>query len=486
MSSSPSGIDDDQAPRGRPTDAIPTVQKLAYSVGMLVNNLQAAALPALLVSLNLGLKMDARLVGLIASVPRFFDAVSDPMMGYISDNTSTRWGRRRPYILVGAIAAGLVFGLMWQLPTDHMQNFFWTFLVASVVYFLAYTVYATPFVAFGYEMTDDYHERTRLHAFANTIGQLPWLAVPWFYWTMSNQDWFAEQFSGAQFLAAWVGGTICILGVVPALFCREKPLEAVATHAQKIDGSFWRHTVDFFKGLIASFQCGPFVRLCAATFLVFNGYQLGVGFTLYVLQFYIYGGNPEVAGKLYGTYFTTVSICTLAVIPLTGWIATRIGKRETFFVTISLSLVGYALKWFCYSPDWPYLLLASCPFIAFGTGSLFTLMASMISDVCDVDELESRERREGVFAAIYWWMVKVGMALAMFLTGIFLHVAGFVVDSPTPQTDATMFWLRVIDVGVPLATSALAIWIMTGYTVTEARANEVRRLLAQRQATAED
>lgn len=464
-----------------PEDRISIVQKSAYSVGMLVNNLQAAALPALMVILNLGLKIDARWVGVIAFVPRLFDAVSDPMMGYISDNTESRWGRRRPYIFVGAIVAGLIFALMWQLPPGYSKNFyFWTFLVASVLYFLAYTVFATPFVAFGFEMTSDYHERTRLHTFANTVGQLPWLAVPWFYWLMSS-EYFDNQVHGARVLALWVGGAICLLGVVPAIFCRER-MSPVNTNAveQGTNTTFWANMADFFRGLIASFRCRPFVKLCAATFLVFNGYQLGVAFTIYVLQFYIYGGDAEVAGRLYGTYFTAVSICTLAVIPLTGWIATRLGKRETFLLTISLSLIGYALKWFCYSPDHPYLLLVSCPFIAFGTGSLFTLMASMVSDVCDFDEQVSGERREGMFAAIYWWMVKVGMAIAGLFVGIFLHLAGFDVEVSEPQSEQTMFWIRVIDVGIPLATSAIAIWIMSAYEISETRAHEIREALERR------
>jgi len=88
---------------------------------MFVNNLQAAALPAMVVILNLGLGMDVMLVGIIGAVPRIFDAISDPMMGYISDNTRTKWGRRRPYILIGAILAGIIFALMWQLPSGYIN-----------------------------------------------------------------------------------------------------------------------------------------------------------------------------------------------------------------------------------------------------------------------------------------------------------------------------------------------------------------------------
>ena len=104
-----------------PEDRISITQKSAYAIGMLVNNLQAAALPAMVVILNLGLGMDVLLVGIIGAVPRIFDAISDPMMGYISDNTRTKWGRRRPYIFGGAIIAGIIFAMMWQLPSGYID-----------------------------------------------------------------------------------------------------------------------------------------------------------------------------------------------------------------------------------------------------------------------------------------------------------------------------------------------------------------------------
>ena len=105
----------------KPEDRIPFKQKLAYSIGMFVNNLQAAALPAMFVILNLGLGMDVMLVGLISSIPRIFDAVSDPVMGFISDNHRGKWGRRRPFIFMGALLAGLIFAVMWQLPSGYVN-----------------------------------------------------------------------------------------------------------------------------------------------------------------------------------------------------------------------------------------------------------------------------------------------------------------------------------------------------------------------------
>ncbi len=460
-----------------PEDRIPLRQKSAYAAGMFVNNLQAAALPAMVVILNLGLGMNPFLVGLIAAIPRAFDAISDPIVGYLSDNTHTRWGRRRPYILVGAILSGLVFALMWQLPEGHSESFyFWVFLGASILFFLIYTLYAAPFVAFGYEMTADYHERTRLHTFANTVGQLVWLGVPWFYAIMANEKLFRDTVHGARSLAIAVGVAVALLGLVPAIVCRERHAP-VSTSGEK--QGILANTLEFLKGIGITFKCGPFVKICAATFLVFNGYQLGISFSLYVMIYYLFGGNDSQAGELLGWFGTLTAAATLVVIPLTGWLATRIGKRKTFMITISISLVGYALKWVGYNPDHPYWLLYAAPLVAFGVGSLFTLMGSMIADVCDYDELETRQRREGVFGAIYWWMVKIGMALAGLLTGIMLNASGFAVELEA-QPDKTLFLLRVFDVGVPLVTSALAIVIMLTYQISERRAYEIRAELERR------
>jgi GPH family glycoside/pentoside/hexuronide:cation symporter len=460
-----------------PEDRIPLRQKSAYAAGMFVNNLQAAALPAMVVILNLGLGMNPFLVGLIAAIPRAFDAISDPMVGHISDNTHTRWGRRRPYILVGAILSGLVFALMWQLPEGHSESFyFWVFLGASILFFLTYTLYATPFVAFGYEMTADYHERTRLHTFANTFGQLVWLGVPWFYAIMANEKLFRDTVHGARSLAIAVGVAVAVIGVVPAIVCRERQAPVPTAGGRQ---GVLANSLEFLKGIGITLKCGPFVKICAATFLVFNGYQLGISFSLYVMIYYLFGGNDSQAGELLGWFGTLTAASTLVVIPLTGWLATHIGKRRTFIITISISLVGYALKWIGYNPDHPYWLLYSAPLVAFGVGSLFTLMGSMIADVCDYDELDTRKRREGVFGAIYWWMVKIGMALAGLLTGIMLNASGFAVELQA-QSERTLFLLRLFDVGVPLLTSALAIVIMLTYQISERRAYEIRAELERR------
>ena len=205
-----------------------------------------------------------------------------------------------------------------------------------------------------------------------------------------------------------------------------------------------------------------------------------MSFSLYVMIYYLFNGDDASAGKLQGSFGSLTAIATLCVIPLTAWIARSHGKRKTFLITISLSIIGYLLKWVGYNPGNPYLLLIACPFVAFGTGSLFTLMGSMISDVCDFDELNTRKRREGVFGAIYWWMVKFGMTLAGLLTGVLLKVSGFDVVLKTNQSDQTLFLLRVFDVGIPTITSFLALIIIAKYSLSETRMLEIRDLLEKR------
>ena len=436
------------------------------------------------VILNLGLGIDPIKVGIIAFAPRVFDALCDPLTGYLSDNTRSPWGRRRPYIFVGAIAAGFVFAGMWQLPTNNQTVFFWSFLGVSILYFLSYTFFVTPLVAFGYEMTADYHERTRLHAFANTVGQIPWLVAPWFFAFMASRQMFSSKVEGARTLALVIGAAIALLGVIPAIFCREKavPRDRTQSEESKEQGvkSLIGELSSFFRGFATAFQNRPFLRLCLATFLIFNGYQLGNFFTLYVLKYYVFAGNEGQAGDLYGRFGTLTSTCSLVIIPFAGWLATQIGKHKTLVITVLLSLVGYTLKWFGYNPSYPNLLLISCPFISFGIGSLFTLTGSMIADVCDVDEQQNHSRREGLFAAIYWWMVKVGLALSGLLSGFLLKMSGFDVAYGAFQLPYTLEFLRVVDVGIPMITSAFAVWILSAYEITESSANEVRVELEKR------
>jgi GPH family glycoside/pentoside/hexuronide:cation symporter len=471
----------------KPEDRISLLHKVIYGFGAFVNNLLAAAIGGMVIVLNLGLGMNPALVGLLGALPRLTDALTDPLMGFISDNTRSRWGRRRPYIFVGAIFAGVVFALLWQLPTGMSEGYyFWYFLIGSFVFYLGYTIFATPWVALGYELTPDYHERTRLMGVQNFMGQWAYIVSPWFLLIM-QAEFFDDMVEGASYLAIGIGALTIAIGILPAIYLRERfshPPEQDADLAEAGQASMWEIVKDnmrqFFQGFLTTIKVGPFLKLCAATFLVFNGFMLISSFQFYVIIYYVFGGDTELGAEYAGWSGTVGAISTFIVIGIVTWMSSRLGKRKAFFIAIGISIFGYALKWVCYNPDYPWLLLVPAPFMAFGLGGLFTLMGSMVADVCDLDELQTHARREGMFGSIFWWVVKLGMALALAGGGFLLNATGFDVDLMGAQSDDTIFLMRFFDVVVPIVTSLLAMWAIASFPITEQKAHEVRKALEKR------
>ena len=471
-----------------PEDRIPFPQKLVYGLGAFVNNLLAAAIGGMVIVLNLGLGMNPALVGLVSALPRLTDAITDPLMGYVSDHTRSRWGRRRPYIFVGAIAAGLIYALLWQLPAEQSEAFyFWYFLVGSLFFYLAYTVFATPWVALGYELTPDYHERTRLMGTQNFVGQLAYLVAPWFLLIMQDERWFDGMVDGAAGLAVIIAAVVITVGILPAIFLRERFTANIAVEAPGIDvvRETWSRRLRinlgfFFKGFAISLRFKPFVKLCIATFLVFNGFMLIASFQFYVIIYYVFAGDLVEGARFAGYAGTLGALSTFVVIVIVTRVGTRIGKRRTFFLATGISMVGYALKWVTYNPDMPWLLLVPAPLMAFGLGGLFTLMPAMIADVVDADELNTHERREGMYGSIFWWVVKLGMAAALAAGGFLLNATGFDVALAGNQSEQTIYLLRIFDAFIPFAASGLAIWAIYRYPITEEKAYEVRTTLESR------
>lgn len=463
-------------------DRVPFLQKAAFGSGHLVNNLLPGALGVFSFFLLTAFGMDPFLAGLLGGLPRLFDAVTDPIMGYISDNTKSRFGRRRPYIFVGAILSGLLFMLLWQLDPEASQAYnFWYFLIFSLIYLIGNTMFSTPLIGLGYEMTFDYNERTRLMGFSQIIGQIAWMVVPWFWVLIANPDLFETQAQGVHQLAVIVGLGCIVLGIMPALFCKEVDQKNLENRAELSFKSAFSNLKDLVSNMKLIAQNKPFARLCGATFLVFNGFQMVASFSYFIIVFHMFNGDYGMAGT-WPAWFSTVSALATAflIIPIVTMIANKYGKRKAFIISTAISIVGYMLKWWGFSPENPWLIFMPIPFMVFGIGGLFTLMMSMTADVCDFDELQNgMPRKEGTFGAIYWWMVKLGQGIALVLGGAVLSVVGFD-PGLASQSVETMTNLRLADIIIPAFTAGLAIWVMWGYDLTEQRAREIKDELVAR------
>ena len=198
----------------------------------------------------------------------------------------------------------------------------------------------------------------------------------------------------------------------------------------------------------------PFMKLCGATFLVFNGFQIVASFSFFIIVFYLFSGDYGATGT-WPAWFSSISaiISAIVVIPIVSWMASKWGKKNAFIIATAISIVGYALKWWTFTPDNPWLMFVPIPLISFGLGSLFTLMMSMTADVCDLDELENgMPRKEGTFGALYWWVVKLGQGLALVFGGLVLQLIGFDGGLAT-QSEETLINLRIADIVFPVVTA---------------------------------
>ncbi len=463
-------------------DKVPFGQKAAFGAGHLVNNLLPGSLGIFMFFLLTAFGMDPFLAGLLGGLPRIFDALTDPIMGFISDNTKSRWGRRRPYIFIGAIMSGILFVVLWQLYPENSQMYnFWYFLIFSMVYLIGNTIFSTPLIGLGYEMTADYNERTRLMAFSQTVGQVAWMIVPWFWVLIANPNLFETQAVGVRSLSVVVGAVCIILGIMPAIFCKGIDDSKMENRKVITFKTLLSNLTDLIKGIVQVSKNKPFMKLCAATFLVFNGFQMVASFSYFIIVFYLFKGDYAVTGN-WPAWFSTVSAIVTAflVIPVISAIANKVGKRNAFIISTAISIIGYGLKWFGFNPENPWLIFMPIPLMAFGIGGLFTLMMSMTADVCDLDELNNgMPRKEGTFGAIYWWMVKLGQAIALVLGGLVLKLVGFDQNAAI-QTAETITRLRIADVVIPALTAFIAIIVMWKYDLTEEKAREIKTLLESR------
>ena len=467
-------------------EKVPFGQKIAFGLGMFANQMFPAALGIFMVVLVQNLGFPGWMWGIIYFFPRIFDSFTDPIMGFISDNTKSKWGRRRQYVFIGALVMGISFAIMWQLYKDSGVDYnFVYFMFWSFVFYLGLTIFSVPYVAMGYEMSDDFHERTSIMAVAQWIGQWAWVIAPWFWVIMyinGDDGWFVTAEEATRTLAIWVGIILMFIAMIPALFIKSKSTlneNYVDFSLNNIKGSFNEIKLGFQDALTIK----PFRKLCISTFLIFNAFNTVATFTFFVIVYQLFNGDAEAANA---GYWPSLFGClgalstTFIVIPIVTKMSRKIGKKNAFLWSQGISIIGYVLLWFLLIPGKPYMFIFALPFFSFGIGSLFTLMMSMTSDVIDLDELYTGKRREGIFGAIYWWMVKFGFAIAGALSGVILSAIGFQEGISSTEQEGAIIGLRAFFSGFPILGTLIAMWVMWDYDLTEEKALETSAKLAKR------
>jgi len=411
-------------------DRISFSQLAAYGAGGIIP-IALFNIAGILVGLmgNISLGLSAFWLGVILIIPRLWDALSDPIIGHLSDNTRTRWGRRRPYLLIGGVLVAVFFVVMWWIPKgDRVRVWFPSetgfqafqlvyILFSLLLFFTACNIFEIPHGALGMEMTTDYHERTRLFSAKSFVGNLFAMSTPWLF-ALANMKLFkgtGNEADGMRYVSIMVAALIIPLSFWWSFKLREPGFVKAAKHER----------TPFWKDMKRTASNRNFVMLTLTIFTLAMGFNFVQLLGSYIPIFYVFGGNKVAGAYLLGINGTIWAITgLLAVFPLI-WISPKLGKRNTLTISILLMCLAQLSKIVCYNPNYPYLLIIPTVLLSIGMLFFFTLGSSMVGDICDEDELKTGYRAEGSYYSIFWWFIKMGTAFASFVAGALIVLTAF-------------------------------------------------------------
>lgn len=415
----------------RKEDRISFSQMAAYGAGGIIP-IALFNIASILVGLmgNISLGLSAFWLGFILIIPRLWDALSDPIIGHMSDNTRTRWGRRRPFLLIGGILVAVFFVVMWWIPKGEMvrmwfpsesgfQAFQLTYILFTLLlFFTAVNIFEIPHGALGMELTTDYHDRTRLFSAKSFVGNLFAMSTPWLF-KLASMDIFkgtgGNEADGMRYVSIMIAAIIIPLSFWMFFKLREPGFVKAAKHEKT---PFWRD-----MKLVASNR--NFIFLTMTIFTLAMGFNFVQLLGSYIPIFYVFGGDKAAGATILGIQGTVWAITgVLAVFPL-NWLSPKLGKRSTLIIAMLLMILAQLSKIVCYNPDYPYLIIIPTVLLSAGMLFFFTLGSSMVGDICDEDELKRGYRSEGSFYSIFWWFIKMGTALASFVAGALIVMTAF-------------------------------------------------------------
>jgi len=429
---------------------------------------------------NVFLGVAPGLISTVLGIKIFVDAVADAFFGWFSDNTRTRWGRRRPFMLVGGILSGIGLPLMFAVGrgwTDH--EYFVYMLVSACLYVPVMSCFYMPWNSLASEMTPDYHERTRVMSVKNAIQKIPELglfcAAQFTTLAIFNDSTGKPDIlHGAQVYTTLLGGIMVVVSIFIFLLTRERYYESV------VSKSFQR--VQFRDTLYRTLRNKPF-RQMLGTMLAYNLATAMVSLLgYYTTVYYVCGGNIVQATKWNSLMGVAGMFFGLAGIPFAVRLARRFGKRDALMIILVLAIGAFIGDWFFYNPRLPWLQPFASGCLAFASAGFWTLYGSAMADVLDHDELHSGLRREGAFAASGSWISKVGLALGNSASGWILQFTGFDAKLPV-QGEHAVFMIRVLLSGLPIVGLLVAIAIVSRYFLSEQRMHEIRDQLEARRGT---
>lgn len=406
----------------------------AWGLGAIACHLLIQTYGQASVIFTVGFGLSPVIISWCMMLPRVVDGILDPIIGHLSDETHTRWGRRKPYLVIGSVLGALfLMSVWWANPAWSQTAQFVYLLTFGTLFYLGYGVYTMAWTAVGYELTDDYNERSKVAAIGGLFLALVTLSAQWMYW-LALRPVFGGEIWGMRWISA--GAAVLIVGtaLVATFFCKERFTHVNRTH------------VPIVPAIKTAVKNRPFVILILFKICQILGERAALGLLVYLSIYYVCGGDKSTATKITGIGATIGTILGFFVLPALKPITQWIGKRNAQISSAAITFGMALLLPFILSPAHPYWLIIPT-LVAIPLGTLNnTLTNAMVPDICDVDELEGGQRREGLFTAVMGFMAKLEISLCFLLVGYVLSWSGLDTKLAVQPQDVLhrLLWLCVV------------------------------------------
>jgi glycoside/pentoside/hexuronide:cation symporter, GPH family len=435
---------------------LPLRVKIGFGIGDLGGNLFFTAMGFYsLIYLTDTVGIAAALAGAAILVGKFWDAVTDPIMGFISDRTRSRWGRRRPYFLFGAVPLLLTMWYFFSAPdlsSSPVLGFLWA-AAALCLLNTAYTVVNIPYGSLTPELTRDFKERTALNGFRFSfavIGTILGAAIVLPIVGLAGNPHTGFSIVGLLF------GAIMAATILTTFFTVREP-----DHANTV-----RPTQKFFATFLAVFKNKTYMRLAAVYTLNLTGITFVQTMLVYYFK-YIYRNESA----------TTIAMLLLLgvamlSIPVSVYIARFIGKKRTYQLALAVLAVScMAIFLFGHTLGMNFTLIVMI-FAGVGIGFGYVPPFAMLPDVVEVDAVQSQSRKEGAYYGMWTFFSKIGVALAAALAGVFLSLASFA-PNIVDQVPSAILTIRLVIGPIPAVIFILGLWLIQRYPLDEKTYDEI-------------